>query len=150
MCFWRRLFCGLCNGLPNSSDCLFPFVSRRDTVMWLWTAPKHTCIQMQRLGGDKKFLLKYDSNTCVWFHDSSVHKKSPRSSHLCKKMIWFLYLMAYKPSLFNAQGILTEEQQLNYLTHSWKNKEVHTFPKGISPKINLIVRPEFELDYLES
>ena len=26
----------------------------------------------------------------------------------------------------------------NYLTHSWEDKGVHTFPKGICPKVNVI------------
>ena len=35
-----------------------------------------------------------------------------------------------------------------YLTHSWEDKGVHTFPKGICPKVNVIVRLVFELaDY---
>ena len=34
--------------------------------------------------------------------------------------------------LFNAKAILLEEQY--YLTHSWEDKGVHTFPKGICPK----------------
>ena len=31
------------------------------------------------------------------------------------------------------------------LTHSWEDKGVHTFHKGISQKVNVIARPEFEL-----
>ena len=27
---------------------------------------------------------------------------------------------------------------VNYLTHSWEDKGVHTFPKGICPKVNVI------------
>ena len=30
------------------------------------------------------------------------------------------------------------------------NKGVHTFPKGISPKVNVIARLEFELAYFEA
>ena len=37
---------------------------------------------------------------------------------------------------FNAKVILKEEQY--YLTHSWEDKGVHTFPKGICPKVNII------------
>ena len=36
--------------------------------------------------------------------------------------------------LFNAKAILVEEQQWYYLTHSWRDKEVHAFPKGINPE----------------
>ena len=31
-----------------------------------------------------------------------------------------------------------------------ENKEVHTFPKCISSKVNKIVQQEFELDYFEA
>ena len=33
--------------------------------------------------------------------------------------------------LFNAKAILLEEQY--YLTHSWEDQGVHTFPRGICP-----------------
>ena len=46
--------------------------------------------------------------------------------------------------LFNAKAILLEPQWC-YLTHSWEDKGVHTFPKGICPKVNVIARLEFEL-----
>ena len=45
------------------------------------------------------------------------------------------------------KAILLEEQQRYYLTHSWENKGVNTFPKGICPKVNVIARPEYELAY---
>ena len=32
---------------------------------------------------------------------------------------------------FNAKAIHGEKQQWYYLTHSWKDKEFHTFPKNI-------------------
>ena len=50
--------------------------------------------------------------------------------------------------LFNAKAILLEEQY--YLTHSWEEKGVHTFPKGICPKVNIIARLENELAYYDS
>ena len=50
--------------------------------------------------------------------------------------------------LFNAKAILLEEQY--YLTHSWDDKGVHTFPKGICPKVNVIARLEYELTYYDS
>ena len=43
--------------------------------------------------------------------------------------------------LFNAKTILLEERWWYYLTHSWEDKGVHTFPKGICPKVNVIGRP---------
>ena len=42
--------------------------------------------------------------------------------------------------------ILLEEQLWYYLTH----KGVHTFPKGICPKVNVIARLEYELAYYDS
>ena len=52
--------------------------------------------------------------------------------------------------LFNAKAIFLEEQQWYYLTHSWEDKGVHTFPKGICPKVNVIARLEYELAYYDS
>ena len=37
-----------------------------------------------------------------------------------------------------------------YLTHIWEDKGVHTFPKGICPKVNVIARLEYELAYYDS
>ena len=48
------------------------------------------------------------------------------------------------------KAILLEEQQWNYLTHSWEDKGVHTFLKGICPKGNVIARLEYELAYYDS
>ena len=50
--------------------------------------------------------------------------------------------------LFNAKAILLEEQKWYYLTHSWEDNRVHTFPKGICPKVNVIARLEYELALL--
>ena len=52
--------------------------------------------------------------------------------------------------LFNAKAILLEEQYWYYLTHSWEDKGVHTFPNGICPKVNVIARLEYELAYYDS
>ena len=42
-------------------------------------------------------------------------------------------------------------QSVLLLTHSWReNKGVHTFPKGICPKVNVIARLEYELAYYDS
>ena len=64
-------------------------------------------------------------------------------------LVWFLCLMAYQLLLFNAKAIL-EEQWWYYLIHSWEDKGVHTFPKGICLKVNVIARLEFELAYYDS
>ena len=52
--------------------------------------------------------------------------------------------------LFNAKAIHLEEQQWYNLTHNWEDKGVHTFPKGICPKVNVIARLEYELAYYDS
>ena len=51
--------------------------------------------------------------------------------------------------LFNAKDNLTEKLQWYYLIHSWRDREVHAFPKDVSPKMNEIEPLEFELAYLE-
>ena len=38
----------------------------------------------------------------------------------------------------------------NYLIYSWEDKGVHTFPKGICPKVNVIARLKYELAYYDS
>ena len=52
--------------------------------------------------------------------------------------------------LFNAKAILLEEQLWYYLTHSWEDKRVHTFPKGICLKVNVIAWLEYGLAYYNS
>ena len=52
--------------------------------------------------------------------------------------------------LINAKATLLEEQLWYYLTHSWEDKGVHTFPKGICPKVNVIAPLEYELAYYDS
>ena len=34
--------------------------------------------------------------------------------------------------------------------HSWEDKGVHTFPKSICPKVNVIARLEYELAHYDS
>ena len=51
--------------------------------------------------------------------------------------------------LFNAKAILLEEQELHYLTNGWDDKIVHTFPKSICLKVNVIARLEYELAYYD-
>ena len=36
-----------------------------------------------------------------------------------------------------AKAIFRVKQYWYYLTYGWEDKEVHTFPKGIYPKVNL-------------
>ena len=36
-----------------------------------------------------------------------------------------------------------------YLTHSWEDKRVHTFRKGVYPKVNVIAQLEYKLAYYD-
>ena len=45
---------------------------------------------------------------------------------------------------------LREEQLWYYLTHSWEDKGVYSFLEDICPKVNIIVRAEFELTYYKT
>ena len=70
-------------------------------------------------------------------------------------MVWFglvslLNGISTFVGYFNAKAILLEEQLWYYLTHSWEDKGVHTFPKSICPKVNLIARLKYELTYNDS
>ena len=49
--------------------------------------------------------------------------------------------------LFKAKFILLEGQKWYYLTHSWRGKEVHAFPKSDSPKVNVMKWMKFEFAY---
>ena len=62
------------------------------------------------------------------------------------------YELAYYDSVVHRFNHYTTRTPLNlyYLTHSWEDKGVHTFPKGICPKVNVIARLEYELAYYDS
>ena len=64
--------------------------------------------------------------------------------------VWFGFFILWHINtcgVFKAKVILLEEQLWYYLTHSWEDKEFHTFPKGICPKVNVIAQLEYELAY---
>ena len=46
--------------------------------------------------------------------------------------------------------LLNNTSLLHHSTHSWEDNRVHTFPKGIGPKVNVIARLEYELAYCDS
>ena len=52
--------------------------------------------------------------------------------------------------LFNTKAIVQEERLWCYLTNSWGDKRVHTFPKGVCPIMNVIAWLEYELAYYDS
>ena len=70
-------------------------------------------------------------------------------------LVWFGLISLFNGistlcRLFNAIAILLEEQVWYYLTHSWEDRGVHTFPKSICLKVNVIARLEYELTYYNS
>ena len=68
-------------------------------------------------------------------------------------LVWFGFFLLWHINLcrlFNAKPILLEEQKWYYLTHSWEDKGVNTFPNVICLKVNIIAQLEFELVYYDS
>ena len=60
----------------------------------------------------------------------------------------FFSVSLFFHGLFYAKATLRERQQCYYyLIHTLRDKEYHTFPKGIRPKVNAITRLEFERTY---
>ena len=51
---------------------------------------------------------------------------------------FFVYWHINLHMLFNSKAIHLKEQQWCYLMHSWEDKAVHTFPKGICSKVNVV------------
>ena len=47
-------------------------------------------------------------------------------------------LFRAKAKLFSAESIPLEEQWWDSLPNSWEDKEIIPFPRGISPKVNVI------------
>ena len=106
--------------------------------------------------------LSHDHDQLSHDHDQKLKKKNHRLSFYVQLMegscqavliglVWFLSFNGIsKCRLFNAKFILQEEQLWYYLTHSWEDKGVHAFPKGIFPKVNVIARLEYELAYYDS
>ena len=63
-----------------------------------------------------------------------------------KQSNWLLeFTILYFSGLYICSAVVEEQQQWYYLTHSWEDKGVRTFPKGICPKLNTITWLEFEL-----
>ena len=102
-----------------------------------------------------RILRKVLEVTCC--HSGSSERPSTKadvkSSQLIEEKIGLVSLLNSISTLlrlFNAKAILLEEQKWCYLTHSWEDKGVHTFPKWICPKVNVIARLEYELAYYDS
>ena len=66
-------------------------------------------------------------------------------------LVWFLWLWHINLcGLFNAKAILVKEQLWYYLTYSWEDKGIYTFPKSINLKVNVMVWLEFKLAYFKA
>ena len=65
---------------------------------------------------------------------------------MCPLLMWFGLVSLFN-ELFNAKANFVEEQLWYYLNYRWWDKGIHTFPKGISLKVNAIMLLEFELAY---
>ena len=114
---------------------MYPFIAitPRSTL----TECSSTCwdpINRSNRSVSKIFIL--DKNT--WYHITV------QIDGLVSLFYWHINLCR----LFNASCL--EEQLWYYLTHSWEDKGVHTFPKGICPKVNVIARLDFQLTYYDS
>ena len=66
------------------------------------------------------------------------------NKHICSPVVSLVSIFLCHINLhglLNTEVVLVEEQYSYYLTHNWKgggDKGVHTFPKSISQKVNVI------------
>ena len=105
---------------------------------------------LDRILGVITAFLKLEKNSFFVYYFES-HKKRRLFKIVLKFWILAEVVKFYKiRDLFNAEDILLKEQQWRYLTHSWENKGVYTFPKGICPKMIVIARLNIELTYYYS
>ena len=102
---------------------------------------------------------EFNSTTTVlllllWITHESLHaikqkKKDKTMLYVCNffwlfngdcvlSFLFFILRNINLQGLFIAKGILVKEQQWFNLTHSWENKRVHTFSRGISSKVNAV------------
>ena len=84
-------------------------------------------------------------------HSSLAHNKL----HLFENQVWEIFIKKCIHSFIEV--VITDYVLVNicvaiqhYLTHSWEDKGIHTFPNGIFPKVNVIPRLEFELAHNDS
>ena len=99
------------------------------------------------------FLISTEVQGLLRSHDTVRQTDEYKKSLLLIYFTMFSFFVEWHINLrglFNTKAILREEQQWWYLTHSWEDKGVHTFPKGICPKLNVIAWLEFKLAYYDS
>ena len=101
-------------------------------------------------------ILNSPMNVSCYYHES-CHSWAFVVDHIhqgcesCYGSVRFLFFSWHINlcRLYNAKAILLEHVWY-YLTHSWEDKGVHTFPKGICLKVTIIVWLEYELPYYDS
>ena len=66
-------------------------------------------------------------------------------------LVWYLCLMAYQYLwVFLTPKLSLQKYSSDRISHITGGIKVSSFPKGISPKVNIIVQLEFELAYFEA
>ena len=110
-------------------------------------------LQITAKVNDVKLLQKpKTSNYCIsqpsYFWPNPSQNSHTKPDPWGISLVWFGLVSLFDGicGLFNAKTILVEEQQWYHSTHSWAEiKGFNIFPKAINPKVNVIVRLEFEL-----
>ena len=92
---------------------------------------------------------RYYHSGSKWIRDAAVQHLSHYATETSPGFGFFVLWHINLCRLFNAKAILQEEEWWYYLTHTWEDKGVHTFPKGICPKVNVIAQLEYELTYYD-
>ena len=103
--------------------------------------------------------LQYYWSLIIWWNESlapprrdtvSVFNSPSRLGwQILGSFLWAEKTFSFLVSLVNAKSIFVEEQRSYYVTCSWGNKKVYTFPKGISPKEKVIAHLELERTYYD-
>ena len=96
---------------------------------------------------------QYSAKNFTWCHiltemeelGKYKHTKNQTLNAICFHRFVFSFLF-----FFFFFFLFLVEQQWYHLTHSLRDKGVYTFPKGISPKVNVIARLEIELAYFKA
>ena len=86
----------------------------------------------------------------IWKKRFPINNTLQLSKFIATNYWWFSSFVNWYiniQGLFNAKVILVEELLWYALTDSWGDKWLHTFPKGISMKVNLIDRLDFDHAY---
>ena len=121
--------------LATSTSSLF---SRRFSSLVLSSCDELACIYIS-------ILLAF----CLEPHELLVTTVIVHTFVCCLLIVVFNRISTFLGYLM-PKPVILEGQQWYYLTHSWENKGFHTFPDGICPKVNVIVRLKFELAYYNS